>query len=234
VKVLYLLLDLPPDRLLASLEGPLAALAGAWSCLDVVQLRAKDAPAGVFCGALARLRETVIREAGALPSLERSGLGLRRVRACGRPLVLANDRLDVALAAGADGLHLGSEDLPPEAVRESPLPPGFVLGLTCHTLDELSRAPSRGVDYAGVGTFYPSPTKPGLERDPRPALRALPADYPLPLFAIGGLTLERAPEVLSHPHVAGVVTSSAIQRAPDPVRAAREWRALLDALDPRP
>ncbi len=233
MKVLYLLLDLPPDGLPGSLDRLLASLAGAWSCLDVVQLRAKETPAGAFAAALASLRRTVVREAGALPGLERGARGLVRARAGGRPLLLANDRLDVALAAGADGVHLGSEDLPPEAVRESRLPPGFVVGLTCHTLYEISRAPSRGVDYAGVGTFYPSPTKPGLERDPRPALRALPADYPLPLYAIGGLTLERAPEALSHPHVAGVVTSSAIQRAPDPARAAREWRALLDALDPR-
>jgi thiamine-phosphate pyrophosphorylase len=145
-------------------------------------------------------------------------------------LLLANDRLDVALAAAADGVHVGEEDLPPEAIRRLDLPSGFVVGLTCHTLDELRRSPGRGADYAGVGSFFPSPTKPGQLPDPRAALHALPAVFPLPLYAIGGLTLERAREALGHPHIAGVVTSSAIQKAADPAREARAWRELLDGI----
>jgi thiamine-phosphate pyrophosphorylase len=108
-----------------------------------------------------------------------------------------------------------------------------VVGVTCHTYEELVRAPGSGADYAGVGAFYPSPTKPSIVSDPRPALGRLPEDYPLPLYAVGGLTLERLEEPLAFPQVRGVVVSSAIQASPDPAREARAWRARLGLTDPR-
>jgi thiamine-phosphate pyrophosphorylase len=230
-KVLYLLLDVDPDGLHGSLEGLLRSLAGSWACFDLVQLRAKEAPAAAFTAALARLREVVEGEAGETPRMGRVGRGLRALRETGRPLLLANDRLDVALAGGADGVHVGALDVSPERIRSLPLPAGFVIGLTCHTRQEILDAPGRGADYAGVGTFFPSPTKPALRNDPRRALNHLPGDYALPLYAIGGITRERAAEVLSQPHVSGVVVSSAVQRAPDPAGEARAWRALVDRPD---
>jgi thiamine-phosphate pyrophosphorylase len=228
--ILYLLLDVAPGGLQGPFQSVLRSLTGAWSCFDLVQLRAKDAPAGAFTEALSSLREAITAETGETPGMGRGPAGLKRLATAGRPLVLANDRLDVALAAGADGVHVGAEDLPPERIRELPLPAGFVVGLTCHARAEILAAPGRGADYAGVGTFFPSPTKPGLHSDPRPALRSLPENYPLPIYAIGGITLERVAEVLSEPCVAGVVVSSAIQRAADPAREAWAWRASLDGL----
>ena len=232
VKVLYLLLDVPSGGLEGSVEGYLRSLASAWACFDLVQLRAKDAPAAAFTAALTRLRKALTAEVGEAPRMGRGAHGLEALREAGRPLLLANDRLDVALAGGADGVHVGALDLPPERIRALPLPAGFVIGLTCHTRQEIVDATGRGVDYAGVGTFFPSPTKPGLRNDPREALRDLPRVDSFPLYAIGGITRERAAEVLSQPHVAGVVVSSAIQGAADPAGEARAWRALLDRPDP--
>ncbi len=231
MKVLYFLLDLPGSEPLVPLESLLARMVGAWSCFELVQVRAKEAGARDYACALHRVLKAVQGRLGAVPRVRRGSRGLERSSAAGRPLVLANDRLDVALASGADGVHVGAEDLPPEAIRALDLPASFVVGLTCHTAEELRRAPGRGADYLGVGVFFPSPTKPGVLDDPRPALRALAHDYPMPFYAIGGLTLERAREVLSYPHVTGVVVSSAIQRAADPARVARSWRELLDAVE---
>jgi thiamine-phosphate pyrophosphorylase len=162
------------------------------------------------------------------PRVVRGPRGLRRSPHGRRPIVIVNDRADVALAAGADGVHVGSGDVPPEAVRALPGGAELVIGVTCHTLEELRGAPPTGADYAAAGAFFPSPTKPSVRADPRNALSALPRSYPLPVYAIGGVTAGRCAEVLRVPHVEGVVVSSTVQAAADPAAALRELRAALD------
>ena len=146
-----------------------------------------------------------------------------------RPLgvkVLVNDRLDIALAAGADGVHLGIEDLPVAAARALS-PDGFLVGATCRAPDQARRARRDGADYAGVGPVHPSTTKVGL---PEPigldALRASAQE--IPAIAIGGITAARVPAVMAT-GAHGVAVVAAVWGAPDPALAAREIADLVRA-----
>lgn len=139
------------------------------------------------------------------------------------PMVLVNDRLDVALAAGADGVHLGRVDLPIAAARR--VAPGLVVGATCRTRADVESAAADGAAYAGFGPVFPSTSKHGLP-DPLgpPAVRA--AAGVLPLVAIGGIDSARAAEVVAA-GAHGVAVIGAIWRHPDPVTAVKEIVAAL-------
>jgi thiamine-phosphate pyrophosphorylase len=225
--ILYLLVDLPSEAA-PFLRAFLPRLRDAWSLPELVQIRAKATPARAFVEAVEAVLDAARTEAGESARVERGPGGLRRSGRGGRPAVLVNDRADVALAAGADGVHVGADDLPPASVRELPGGAELLVGATCHTLEELRAAPATGADYAAAGAFFPSPTKPAVDSDPRVPLAALDFGHPLPVLAIGGITAARAPSVLRTPHVRGVVVSSAVQEAPDPAAALREIRAALD------
>lgn len=179
-----------------------AALAGGAPC---VQLRAKDLPAGALV-AEARAIRAATRAAGAL--------------------FLVNDRLDVALAADADGVHLGQDDLPAARARRL-LPPGRLLGVSTHSLEQARRAVAEGADYIGVGPVFATPTKDtgygplGLE-----GLAAIAAAVPLPVVAIGGIGLAEAAEVIRAGAMAAALIS-ALMAAPD---IAAATRAVLDRL----
>ena len=145
-----------------------------------------------------------------------------------RPLgatVLVNDRVDIALAAGADGVHLGRDDLPLPDVRAL-APDGFLVGGTCRSAAQAAAARDEGADYAGVGPVYPSPTKrAGL---PAPIGLAALADASgeLPVVALAGITVDRVPEVMAA-GAYGVAVVAALSRAPDPGLAARELVAAV-------
>ncbi len=123
-------------------------------------------------------------------------------RARGVPLII-NDAAAEAVAVGADGVHLGRDDGDPAAARAL-LPPGSLLGVSCY--DELARALAgarAGADYLAFGAVFPSATKPGAVRAPlalfartRAALQQQGVPVPA-LCAIGGISLERAPEVVA-------------------------------------
>ncbi|HKG22863.1 MAG TPA: thiamine phosphate synthase [Blastocatellia bacterium] len=106
--------------------------------------------------------------------------------------IVINDRADIALAVGADGVHLGQDDPPPEAVRRV-VGPGFIIGYSTHNLEQALRADSAPVDYVAVGPVFRTATK----EDPDPvvgldAVRAIKSRISKPLVAIGGITLERS------------------------------------------
>jgi thiamine-phosphate pyrophosphorylase len=139
----------------------------------------------------------------------------------GVPL-LVNDRLDVALATGAEGVHLGQDDLAPEDARRLG-GPGLLIGLSVSTLDQVSQAaalPPACLDYLGVGPVQATATKPeaaapvGLSGTAR-----LVAASPLPCVAIGGIGVGNAAAVRAT-GVAGVAVVSAICAAADPASAA--------------
>ncbi|WP_290513590.1 thiamine phosphate synthase [Aeromicrobium sp.] len=140
--------------------------------------------------------------------------------------VLVNDRLDLALAAGADGVHLGSNDLPVADARAM-VPAGFLIGATCRDGADAERARADGADYAGVGPVHASTTKIGL---PAPiGLGALSAAaLALPTIAIGGITAGRVPAVL-RAGAHGVAVVAAVWQALDPPRAAKEIVDLVHA-----
>ena len=149
-------------------------------------------------------------------------------RLAGTPAkVIVNDRLDIALAAGAHGVHLGLDDLPLRQARRL-APEGFLVGATCRNPQQAAAAKEQGADYVGVGPVYPSTTKPGL---PEPIgldmLRAT-AEV-LPAIAISGIDAERTPEVMAS-GAYGVAAAAAVCRASDPVLAAR---GLVDAVGAR-
>jgi thiamine-phosphate pyrophosphorylase len=195
---LLLVTDPRPD-LAARVE---AALRGG---VDIVQLRDKHA-----------LREELLPLAGELKALcHRSGA-----------LFTVNDDPGLALAVGADGVHLGQGDGPLAPAREA-LGAAAVIGRSAGTLDEALAAVEEGADYLGVGAVYPTPTKPdgpvaGLGLLRKVAERGLP----VPVFAIGGVTRETAPEVAAA-GAWGFAVVRAVLDAEDPAEAARELRAHL-------
>lgn len=140
-------------------------------------------------------------------------------------LLIVNDRVDLAIAAGADGAHLGQDDLPLEIGRAL-LGPDRILGASASYLHELAPAVAAGIDYLGFGAVYSTDTKPDAELAGLDLLGQACAQVPVPVVGIGGITLERAPEVVAR-GAAGVAVVSALFRAADPEKAARE---LLIAL----
>jgi thiamine-phosphate pyrophosphorylase len=111
-------------------------------------------------------------------------------------LLVVNDRVDVALAARADGVHVGQEDLSPEAAREI-LGPDAIVGFSTHSPEQARAASSLPIDYVAIGPVYATATK----ENPDPVVglegvRAVREIVTLPLVAIGGITLERARAVL--------------------------------------
>ncbi|MFP6598881.1 MAG: thiamine phosphate synthase [Deltaproteobacteria bacterium] len=188
-------------------DGGAAALALAGRLVDggagLIQLRAN----AFASGALVELVTAVLKTAA------------------GRTRVIVNDRPDVALAAGADGVHLGHEDLPVEAARRL-LGPGATIGLSTHSLEEVEAAQDLPVDYLGFGPVFESPTKPGA-RTPRgiDALAQACSTSRLPVVAIGGMNLDRAPTALAA-GAASVAVISEFATAADPAALVGRYLAL--------
>jgi thiamine-phosphate pyrophosphorylase len=142
-------------------------------------------------------------------------------------LFIINDYLDLTLAANADGLHLGQNDLPIETARRM-LPIDKILGCSVTTVDQAVAAQADGADYIAVGSIYPTPSKDqailvGLER-----LREVRQAVDLPLVAIGGINKDNAAEVITC-GADSVAVISAILRAESPEKAARKIVAGIEA-----
>lgn len=142
------------------------------------------------------------------------------------PLVI-NDRIDVALACGAHGVHLGQSDMPVAQARRL-LPPEVFIGWSVETMNDVIRSASLPVDYLGVSPIHATPTKTdtqtpwGLD-----GLRQVRSATTLPLVAIGGIHADNARAVLSA-GADGLAVVSAICAAPDPCEAAAALRRLCD------
>jgi thiamine-phosphate pyrophosphorylase len=141
------------------------------------------------------------------------------------PLII-NDRADVALAAGAAGVHVGVDDLSPALLRRV-APPGFIIGASVGSDDEVARA--AGADYVGIGPVFATGSKADAGAAIGPArFGELARRCGLPAVAIGGITSERVPAVLAA-GATGVAVISALFGASDPTIAARAIRDALDA-----
>jgi len=132
--------------------------------------------------------------------------------------VVVNDRLDVALAAGAHGVHLGRGDLGVAAARR--IAPDLVIGGTCRNRADVERAAADGADYVGFGPVFATTSKTGLPAPLGPDAITAAAGV-LPLIAIGGIDAANAPEVISA-GAHGVAVIGAVWRDPDPVWAAKD------------
>lgn len=205
---LYLVIG-PDDTLGRPLrEVVLAAVEGG---VTAVQLRCKDHPARAF-----------VEEARAL---------VAELRPRGIPLIV-NDRVDIALAVGADGVHVGQDDLAPADVRRM-VGEHLLVGLSVTSAAEAYALDPAIVDYAGVGPVFASPTKP----DAAPPVgiagtRAVCDVLTVPAVAIGGIGPTNIAEVLTA-GVAGVAVISAICSAADPRASAEQLAALTRAARPR-
>lgn len=145
----------------------------------------------------------------------------------GRATLIVNDRLDVALAAAADGVHLGQSDLPLAAARRL-VPPGMLIGISTHDEAQALAAASGGADYIGFGPVFgtktkelPDPTT-GVER-----LAAVCRMVRIPVVGIGGIRIETAGEI-ARAGAAAAAVISAVNHAPDVTLAAR---AVTDAFE---
>lgn len=188
------------------LEVAEAALAGGALAL---QLRDKEMPARDLLVLALRIREMIDRHAPGT-------------------LFIVNDRVDVAAIAGADGVHLGREDLPCRAAREL-LGPAAVVGISATNYQEALEAEADGADYLGVGPIFPTPSK----RDAAPAmglseLTKIRAAVRIPIVAIGGIDEENAEAVL-RAGADGIAVISALTGAPDMMEAARRLSRMMTA-----
>lgn len=155
---------------------------------------------------------------------------VRVARACGAKVVV-NDRVDVALAAGADGVHVGQDDVPPEAVRAL-LGAGKIVGFSTHSVGQAAEAARLPVDYVAIGPVFDTSSKEnpdpvvGLEGVRR--VRAAVGNA-VKLVAIGGITAETAPSVLEA-GADSVALIGALLNTSDPAEITRRARALLARL----
>src|SRR5262249_24612700 len=141
------------------------------------------------------------------------------------PLII-NDHLELALSVDAEGLHLGSEDGSVAEARAR-LGSGKLLGVSCYRLVENARdAASRGADYVAFGGFFPSRVKPGAVRAPLSLLGEAKRLQPLPVVAIGGITVENAPELITA-GADSVAVISALFDGPDIKATAQRFNALF-------
>lgn len=141
----------------------------------------------------------------------------------GGAVVIVNDRLDVALAARADGVHLGASDLDVAAARR--VAPSLLVGGTCRSRSDAEHAAHAGADYAGFGPIGASTSKEGLPA-PLGVTAVTAAAGVLPLVAIGGIGPGAASDVVAA-GAHGVAVIGSIWRQPDPVSAAKELVAAL-------
>jgi thiamine-phosphate pyrophosphorylase len=190
------------ERALLSLVGA-AARAG----VDLIQVRERELEAGALAGLARQVIDAV------------SGTGAR---------IVVNDRLDVALAAGAAGVHLRGDGLPAARVRTI-VPPGFLVGRSVHAEEEAAEIEAAGgCDYLTFGTVFRSAGKPadhpiaGVD-----ALARVCARVRMPVLAIGGVTLRVAAEI-ARARAAGIAAISLFQSEPDLVETVRRLRSMFD------
>lgn len=141
-------------------------------------------------------------------------------------LVSINDRVDVALAAGADGVHLAGKSLPPEAAR-AVIPSSMLLGVSVHGLEEARKAVEAGANYVTFGHVYPTSSKPGLPPRGIRQLAKIVESLDAPVLAIGGIDASNVREVLAT-GASGIAVISAVLAADGPEAAARRLREAVD------
>ena len=200
----YLVTDERLSKGRATAEIVRAAIRGG---VDAVQLRGKDLPIREQL-TIGRALRTITREAGVL--------------------FIVNDRLDLALALDADGVHVGQDDLPADVVRRL-VGPEWIVGVSAATIAEARAARDDGADYIGVGPIWGTATKLDAGVAVGPGLIAtLKAAVELPMVGIGGIGAGNAAQVIAAGGD-GVAVVSAIMSVDDPEAAARDLKARIVA-----
>lgn len=174
--------------------------------VDLVQLREKELSSGDLLTLASDIREST-------PD--------------GKALFIVNDRVDVALAAGADGVQLGEDAMPVEAARR--VAPRLLIGRSVHSVEGAQDAEARGADFLVVGTIFLTGSKADIEPAGPGLLERIAASVSLPFLAIGGVTSRNVSQVMAA-GAAGAAVISAILAAPDPRVAAEELKAAMSAV----
>jgi thiamine-phosphate pyrophosphorylase len=201
---LYVIVSGAPVRGINSCEIAERAIAGG---ADILQFRDKVMDSRRFLQVAEELR-VITRRSGTL--------------------FIVNDRLDIALACGADGVHLGQGDLNAGTARQL-VPAGFIIGVSVGTVEEAARAEFDGADYIALSPTFPTLSKEdagpghGLAR-----LREIRRAVAIPLIAIGGISGENAASVITA-GADGVAVISAVVDSPDITAAARDLKCLIIA-----
>ena len=172
--------------------------------VNLVQLREKDLPSGNLLELALRLRKLTD----------------------GRALLFVNDRIDVALACGADGVQLGEDAMPAVAARS--ITGGLLLGRSVHDVEGALKAQADGADALVVGTIFPSGSHPDREAAGVGLLERLRGRLQIPYLAIGGVTEENVDSVMEA-GASGVAVISAISKRADPREASAELMRRMRA-----
>ena len=140
------------------------------------------------------------------------------------PLII-NDRLDIMLAVGADGVHLGRQDIPVKIARKL-IGKDKIIGVSAHCIEEAEKAERDGADYLGVGAIFPTTTKKDIIITPVNVLREIKETVSVPVVAIGGINQNNI-NTLKGSHVDGVAVISAIMKSKDPKGSAVALKASV-------
>ncbi len=203
-------------------EDPEASVRALWPHVDAIQVRPK--PLGAASSGPAEARATLM--------WAETLLRYAATQAGPRPLLLVNDRVDVAQALaeeGIDGVHLGQDDTPPRVARDL-LGPEALIGWSTHDYEEVRRAQEEPVDYLGFGAIFPTETKAGTTANHCVNSWVASASGRWPVFPIGGITVENAWQLAP---VGRVAIGAGLLRHPDPAGAAQTIRRSLRARGPQ-
>ena len=172
---------------------------------------------------IVQLRSKTLSDA----ALYRLGLQWRRIADRYQKLFFVNDRLDLALAVGADGVHLGQEDLPVKGVRKILARGPLFIGRSTHSLEQALAAVKEGPDYIGVGPIFETPTKPTYQPVGTDLIRQVARRVRIPFVCIGGINQDNLQQVLD----AGarrVAVVRAIFEAEDVEQATKDIKKIID------
>ena len=144
----------------------------------------------------------------------------------GIPLII-NDRVDIALAIDADGVHVGQSDMPCDITRKL-IGDNKILGVSATTISEAMKAERDGADYIGTGAIFPTSTKKDAETVPKKELKEIVNCVNIPVVAIGGITIENAPTLLDT-GIAGISVISAIINSNNPKESAEKLLNIFNS-----
>ena len=174
--------------------------------VGIVQLREKDLPSSQLYALALRLKDAI----------------------AGRALLFVNDRVDVALACGADGVQLGEDALPLNAAKAAARGGNLILSRSVHSIDGAIAAQAQGADLLTLGTIFPTGSHPGVQTGGLELVKEVVAAVSMPFLAIGGVKPDNTAALIAA-GASGAAVISAIAASPDPRAAASELMRNMKA-----
>lgn len=158
-------------------------------------------------------------------TLFQKALAFRRITGKAGALFIVNNRVDIAMLAGADGIHLGNSDLPAVEVRK--MAPDLIIGVSCNSEEQAATAVERGASYFNIGPLFPTQTKKGLHTFlGTEAITRFSARSPLPFTVMGGIKFSHIPELV-RAGVRRIAVVTALTQAADIARETRMWIEVI-------